>query len=98
MAQPGGDGGGASPLMTLLPFVLMFVIIYLLLIRPQQKKQKEHQKMISELKKGDKVVTNAGIFGTIVGIDERENKVVLRIAEEVKIEILRNSISGRVQS
>lgn len=98
MAPGGGGDGGGNPLVAFLPFILMFAIIYFLLLRPQQKKQKEHQKMISQLTKGDRVVTNSGILGTIVGINEKENIIVLRIAENVKIEILRNSVSGKLQS
>ncbi len=96
MAPAGGAEGGGSSWMSFLPFILMFVVIYFLLLRPQQKKQKEQRKMLSELKKGERVVTSSGIFGTIVGINEKDNIIVLRIAENVKIEILRNSISGKV--
>jgi preprotein translocase subunit YajC len=89
----GGQGGG---ILTFLPFVAMIVILYLLLMRPQQKRQKEHKTMLSALSKGDKVVTNSGIFGTIVGINDKENTVVLKVAENVKIEFLKSSIAGRV--
>ncbi len=95
MAQPEGGGGG-NPLTMLLPFVLIFVIFYFFMIRPQQKKQKEHQAMITSLKKGDKVVTSGGMFGTIWGIDEKENKVVLKVGDDVKIEYLKSSIAGKV--
>ena len=64
---------------------------------PQQKKQKEHQRILSELRKGDKVVTNSGMFGTIVGINDKDNIVVLKIAENVKAEFLKSSIAGRVE-
>lgn len=94
MAQP--DGGGGSPLTMLLPFLLIFVIFYFFMIRPQQKKQKQHQAMVSSLKKGDKVVTNGGMFGTVWGIDDKENKVVLKIGDDVKIEFLKSSIAGKV--
>jgi preprotein translocase subunit YajC len=70
--------------------------LYFLLIRPQSKKQKEHQKMLSALTKGDRVVTNSGIFGTIVGMSEKDNIIVLRIAENVKIEVLRSAVGGKV--
>lgn len=89
----GGQGGG---ILTFLPFVAMIVILYLLLMRPQQKRQKEHKMMLSALGKGDKVVTNSGIFGTIVGVNDKENTVVLKVAENVKIEFLKSSIAGRV--
>ncbi|MYF75452.1 MAG: preprotein translocase subunit YajC, partial [Gemmatimonadetes bacterium] len=59
-------------LVTMFPFILMFVILYLLIIRPQQKKQKDHQRMIDDLQKGDRVVTSGGMHGTITGIKEQE--------------------------
>ena len=91
--QGGGQGGG---IVAFLPFVAMIVILYLLLMRPQQKKMKEHKMMISALRKGDKVVTNSGMFGTIVGMNDKDNIVVLKVAENVKIEFLKSSIAGRV--
>ena len=77
-------------------FILIVVVFYFLLIRPQQKRQKEQKAMISAIRKGDKVVTTSGIFGTIVGMDDQENKVVLKIAENVKVEFLKSSIAGKV--
>ena len=95
MAQPGGEGGG-NPLMMFLPFILIFVVFYIFMIRPQQKKQKQHQAMLTSIKKGDKVVTNGGMFGTVWGIDDKENKVVLKFGEDLKIEFLKSSIAGKV--
>jgi len=92
-AQGGQEGGG---LLVWLPWILIFVVFYFLLIRPQQKRQKEHQRLLSTLKKGDRVVTNSGIFGTIVGINDKENIAVLKVAENVKIEFLKTSIAGKV--
>jgi preprotein translocase subunit YajC len=89
----GGQGGGIA---AFLPFIAMIVILYLLLIRPQQKRGKEHKTMLTTLRKGDKVVTNSGMFGTIVGINEKENTVVLKVAENVKVEFLKSSVAGRV--
>ena len=89
----GGQGGGIA---AFLPFIAMIVILYFLLIRPQQRKQKEHKTMLTTLRKGDKVVTNSGMFGTIVGIDDNENKVVLKVAENVKVEFLKSSVAGRM--
>jgi preprotein translocase subunit YajC len=97
MGQSGG-GGQSGGLTAFLPLVLIVVVFYFLLIRPQQKRQKEQKNMIAALRKGDKVVTNSGIFGTIVGMDDQENKVVLKIAENVKVEFLKSSIAGRVGS
>ncbi|MCP4632765.1 MAG: preprotein translocase subunit YajC [candidate division Zixibacteria bacterium] len=98
MSPAGGGESGSNPLFQFLPFILLFAVIYFLLLRPQQKKQKEHQKMISELTKGERVVTNSGILGTIVGINEKDNIIVLRIAENVKIEVLKSSVGGKVQN
>jgi preprotein translocase subunit YajC len=93
----GGAGGqGGNPLMQMLPLLLIIPIFYLFLIRPQQKKQKEHQKLLAELKRGDKVVTNSGIIGSIWGINEKDNIIVLKVGEETKIEFLRSSIAGKL--
>ena len=92
----GGGGNQQGGLAAFLPLILIVVIFYFLLIRPQTKRQKEHKMMLTTLRKGDKVVTNSGMFGTIVGIDDKENKVVLKVAENVKIEFLKSSIAGRV--
>ena len=80
-----------SPIAALVPFIFIFVVFYFLLIRPQQKKQKEHQAMIANLKKNDEVVTTGGIHGTIVNIKERT--FVLRIDENAKIEIDKPSVA-----
>jgi len=89
---PAPEGGGsASPIASLLPFVLMFVILYLLILRPQMKKQKAQQKMIEELEKGDEVVTSGGIHGTILNL--KDDIIVLKIADNVKIEVSRAAVS-----
>lgn len=98
MGSPDAGGGGMGGMFTLLWFALIFVVMYLLLIRPQQKKAKEHQKLISELKKGDKVVTSGGMFGTIFAIDEERGRVVLKIGDEVKMEFLKSSIAAKVDA
>jgi preprotein translocase subunit YajC len=96
MGQQGGQQSSGGILLWL-PWILIIVVFYLLLIRPQQKRQKEHRLMLDGLRKGDKVVTNSGMFGTIVGFNEKENVVVLKVADEVKIEFLKSSIAGRVE-
>jgi preprotein translocase subunit YajC len=75
----------------LVPLVLMFIIMYVILIKPQQKKQKQQQDLIKMLKAGDRVVTNGGIHGTITAV--KENTVLLRVADNVKIEINRGNIA-----
>lgn len=92
LGQQPGDGGG-NPLLNMAPFILMFVIMYFLLIRPQYKKQKEQKSMIEALKKGDRIVTNGGIHGTIVGVKEKDGILVIQVAKQVRIEISRGSVS-----
>ncbi len=81
-----------NPLIGILPIVAFFVVFYLILIVPQKKQRKKHQEMLGSLKTGDRVLTNAGIYGTIVKIDEE--KVQLRIADGVKIDYLKSMIAG----
>ena len=88
---------GGSAFMAFLPFILIFVIIYFLMIRPQTKKQKETKLMIQSLQKGDEVVTVGGIFGTIAGIKEKEGILILKIADNVKVNISRASITRKVE-
>lgn len=72
--------------------VVMFAVFYFLIIRPQQKKQKELQKMLSELKKGDDIVTTGGLIGKISGV--RGDEITLQVQEGVRIRILRSAIQG----
>ena len=74
-----------------LPIIFIFAIFYFLLIRPQQKKQKEHEVMISGLKKNDEVVTNGGVHGTVLNV--KDTTLTLRIDENVKIEINKNAVA-----
>jgi preprotein translocase subunit YajC len=92
--QGGEGGGGGSAVSSLFMIALIFVIFYFLLIRPQQKKQKQHQNMLGTLKKGDRVVTSGGLYGTVVGV--KENVVVLRIAEDVKVEFVKSAVTSIV--
>ena len=92
----GGESAGGGGMFTIVWFGLIFVLMYLLLIRPQRKKQKEHEKLINELKKGDKVVTSGGMFGVIFAIDEERGRIVLKIGNDVKTEFLKSSIAAKV--
>lgn len=76
-----------------MPFVLMFGVLYLLLIRPQQKKVSEHKKLLSELRRGDKVVTSGGIIGTISKL-EGEDIAIVEIATDVKVRIAKTAIAS----
>ncbi|HPU86277.1 MAG TPA: preprotein translocase subunit YajC [Candidatus Latescibacteria bacterium] len=94
-AQPSG-GQASSPWGMFVPLLLMFVVLYFFMIRPQQKRQKEKEKMLEALKKGDRVLTLGGIYGDIQQV--KDNVVVLRIAENVKVEVQRSAISSVVES
>ena len=87
----GQPAGGASALMQFLPLVIIFVIFYFLLIRPQQKRQKEHQSLLDALKKGDKVITSGGIYGLVEAVTE--HTVTLKIAENVKVKFGKGNIA-----
>ena len=93
-AQTGAAGGAANPttavLLQLPYFIAIFLIIYFLLIRPQQQRQKQLDRMLKNLKKGDRVVTSGGIIGTVIGLED--TKAVLRIAEDTKVEFTKASI------
>lgn len=88
-AAPATSSG--SLLMTVLPLALIFVIFYFFMIRPQNKKQKETEKMIAALKKGDKVITIGGIHGTVSST--KEKTVIVKVDDNTKIEFLRSAIS-----
>lgn len=91
MTSPAGGQSG-SPIMSFLPIILMFVVFYFLLIRPQSKRQKETEKMRSELKKGDHIITSGGIHGTIEGI--KDNDILLiKTATETKLHVSRSAVS-----
>ncbi|MCK4539457.1 MAG: preprotein translocase subunit YajC [Candidatus Krumholzibacteria bacterium] len=92
-AGQGGEGG--NPFMMFVPIILIFVVFYFILIRPQQKKQKAHQALLSQLKKGDKVVTNGGLYGTVS--DAKDHVVVLKIAENVKVEVVKSAVATVIE-
>lgn len=88
--------GAAAGLMQLAPLILMFAAMYFLLIAPQRKKQKAHEKMMSELKAGDEVVTAGGIYGTISSV--RDDRFVIRIGDNnAKVEVGKGFISTLVK-
>ena len=90
-AQTGGAAGDAFGLMSLLPFLGIFVVFYFLLIRPQQKKQKEHKAMIASVRRGDRVVTGGGIFGTVTKV-VNEQEIQVEIADGVRVKILKATL------
>jgi preprotein translocase subunit YajC len=91
-AQAAG-GGAAGGMISLVPILLIFVIMYLLMIRPQQKKLKQHKAMVEALRRGDQVVTAGGMIGKVVKVDDAKNEVEVELAPNVKVRVVRNTIS-----
>lgn len=91
-AQEGGTF--AASLVQFVPFILIFVVFYFLLIRPQQKKQKEHQALLNGLQSGDKVVTNGGIHGKVTKVGD--TVITVEIAEKVRIQLDRQQVARLV--
>ena len=92
MGQGGAAGGQPGGFTAFIPLIIMFAIFYFLLIRPQQKKTKAHREMVSNLKKGDRVVTSGGIHGKITSADD--TVVTVEIADKVRIKINRGNIAA----
>ena len=80
----------------MMPFLFIFLLFYFLLIRPAQKRQKKHQLLVNQLKKGDSVITSSGILGSIYGLTDRF--VTLEVADNVRIRILRSQISSLAET
>jgi preprotein translocase subunit YajC len=91
---PSPAGGANGGIMSVLPLMIgMFAIMYFLIIRPQQKQRKDREALLAAVKKGDRVVTSSGMYGTVVGLSE--HTVTLKVAEQVKLEFERSAI-GRI--
>jgi preprotein translocase subunit YajC len=80
----------ANPLQMLVPFVLVFVIFYFLIIMPQRKKQKKHLDLVNDLKPGDRIITTAGIFGTVMGV--QKDLIELKISSSTNIKITKSAV------
>ncbi|MCX6935973.1 MAG: preprotein translocase subunit YajC [Verrucomicrobia bacterium] len=92
MAKPPADGSGPPAWVQLLPLVILFVLMYFVLLRPQMRRQKETEKLIHSVKTGDRVLAAGGIYGTVANL--KDQIVVLKIADNVKIEVSRSSITS----
>jgi len=91
-ADPADSAGSQAPgWLSMVPMVFIFVAMYLVLIRPQQKRQKEHRELVSRLKAGDRIVTNGGIYGTIVGV--KETSVMVEVADGVELDVIRSAVN-----
>src|SRR5674476_369986 len=92
MAPQGGSGaGGGSMVSTFVMFGAIFLIFYFMIIRPQQKRAKEREKLLSSIEKGDKVITSGGVHGTVAGVEEKT--ILLQVTENVKLKIERSAIT-----
>jgi preprotein translocase subunit YajC len=91
-AAPAGGEGGANPITAFLPLILMFAIFYFLLIRPQQKKAKQHREFLSNLKRGDFILTGGGIYGRIT--EAHGDRLTVEIAKDLSIEVNRGYVAG----
>jgi len=96
MAPPSGGSGGSGFISTIIMFGAIFLIFYFMIIRPQQKRAKERDKLLSNLQKGDKVVTSGGLHGTIAGLDEKT--VLLQVSDNVKMKFERSAIANVLTS
>jgi preprotein translocase subunit YajC len=91
LAQGTGGGGGLGQF---LPIILLFVGMWFLIIAPQRKRQKAHDKMLSELQTGDEIITSGGVYGTITNV--KEDRFVVRIADSTKIELGKGFVANKV--
>ena len=92
-ADTGGEEGGTSILPMIVFLVIIFGLFYFVMIRPQRRKQKEHETMVQELQKGDRVITAGGIYGTIESLGE--DNVIIKIESGATLRVARGSVSGR---
>ncbi|CAA7615944.1 preprotein translocase subunit YajC [Magnetospirillum sp. UT-4] len=90
-AQAAASAGGLGGIEQFLPLILIFVVFYFLLIRPQQKRAKQHKEMLSQLRRGDRVVTSGGIYGTVTKV-VNDQEAVVEIAEGVRVRVVRATI------
>lgn len=97
-AQGGGGGGagagGGNFMGTIFLLVCFFLIFYLLILRPQQRRQKEMQKMLSEIKRGDRVLTSGGIYGIVQ--DVKDDLIVMKIGDDLKVEVAKSAVQAVV--
>lgn len=94
MAGGGSGGEGGSAFLSFLPLILIVLVMYLLILRPQARKQKERQKMLDAVKKGDDIVTVGGIHGKVVGIKNDDKVLVIKVGDNVKLDVDRSAIAS----
>jgi len=91
-AQVPGLGGDGGMLMSLLPFILIFVIMYFLILRPQQRRVKQHQELVKNVRRGDTVITSGGLIGKVTKVVD-DDQIEVEIAENVRVRQARQMIS-----
>ena len=91
-AQAASPFGGDSMLVSLLPFVLIFVIMYFLILRPQQKRQKQHADMVKNVRRGDTVVTSGGIVGKVTKVRD-DSEIEVEIAENTRVRVIKGTVA-----
>jgi preprotein translocase subunit YajC len=91
-AQAGPFGGGDNMLVSLLPFILIFVIMYFLILRPQQKRQKQHQEMVKNVRRGDTVITSGGLVGKVVKVVD-DDQIEVEISDGVRVRQMRSMVA-----
>ena len=92
---PGGEGGGGGLMSTLIMFGAIFAIFYFMIIRPQQKRTKEREKLLSAVEKGDKVVLSSGLYGTVAGLEEKT--VLIDVGNNIKMKYDRSAIASVIK-
>jgi len=92
---PGGEGGGGGLMSTLIMFGAIFAIFYFMIIRPQQKRAKERDKLLSAVEKGDKVVLSSGLYGTVAGLEEKT--VLIDVGNNIKMKYDRSAIASVIK-
>jgi len=91
---PEGDEGGGTNMVTMILFlVLLFGLMYFVMVRPQRKRQKEHQQLMEELRRGDRVITAGGIYGVVESISD--DSIVIKVESGMTMRIARGSIAGK---
>ena len=93
-----GTTGGSGGMLSILPFILIMLILYFLMIRPQSKRHKAKKLMIEALKKGDRVVTIGGIHGTVVGLKNQGNIIIIKVDKNTNLTVVKSSIAGLAES
>ncbi len=93
-APPVAGQAAPNPLVQIVPLVLIFIVFYFFMIRPQQKKQKDREKVLDSLKRGDKIITIGGLHGTVAGIDTEKKTVLVQVNDATKITFDRTAIAN----